>query len=95
MFETENDKEVLKDTIRDTDEMSFDVGDADYISKVFDKFLEWENVAKTNNAVDFEKEINRRTPNKSWVIIIERCLAMHIPVKWLFTILNGGQARHT
>jgi hypothetical protein len=68
MFETENDKEVLKDTIRDTDEMSFDVGDADYISKVFDKFLEWENVAKTNNAVDFEKEINRRTPNKSWVI---------------------------
>jgi hypothetical protein len=32
---------------------------------VFDKFIEWDNVAATNHAEDFQKEIARRPVNKS------------------------------
>lgn len=56
------------DKVETTDEMSFDSGKEDYILKVFEKFLDWENVATTNNAEDFEKEIARRTPNRAWAI---------------------------
>jgi hypothetical protein len=37
--------------------LEFDIGQEDFISKVCDKFLEWEKIAATNHAENFSKEI--------------------------------------
>ena len=57
-----------REDLRTTDLMSFDLDKEPLISRVFDKFLEWEDIATTNHAVNFTKEIERRSPNRAWVI---------------------------
>jgi hypothetical protein len=37
--------------------LSFHIGQENEINQIFDKFLEWEAIAKTNNSLPFEKEI--------------------------------------
>jgi|GEM_PF-4910014 hypothetical protein len=37
--------------------LSFHIGQEDEINQIFEKFLEWEAIAKTNNSLPFEKEI--------------------------------------
>jgi len=45
--------------------MHFDIGQEEFMSKVFEKFIEWDKIATTNQAEEFEKEIVRRPIKKS------------------------------
>jgi hypothetical protein len=45
--------------------MHFDIGQEDFISRVFAKFIEWDDLARTTRAENVEKEIARRPINKS------------------------------
>ena len=47
--------------------MRFEAWNGDSISNLLGKFMDWQNVAATNQAVNFEKEICRRTPDPSVV----------------------------
>ena len=48
-----------------TDFLSFDIGEEAFISSVFEKFLEWDKVATTNHAENFEKEIAQHALDKA------------------------------
>ena len=45
--------------------MHFDLGQESTITDLFNKFLEWDAIAVTNRAENFEKEIGRRPLNRS------------------------------
>jgi hypothetical protein len=54
-----------KEHSQTTDFMSFDIGEEAFMLSVFEKFLEWDNVATTNHAENFDKEIAQHALDKA------------------------------
>jgi hypothetical protein len=50
---------------KDSQHMEFELGQEQLVSNIFERFIDWESIAKTNHAENVEKELARRRMNQS------------------------------